>query len=201
MKIFNILYYLFITAIALVAVLLLVSVFPITGNFKVMTVLSGSMEPSIRVGSIVVVRPVSEYKVGDIITFGKISKTQTPTTHRINEIKGAGAMQTFVTKGDTNNAVDLREVRQSEIIGKELFSVPYLGYAISTAKKPWGFALIIIIPALLVIFDEGKKIRDEVKKMRDKKTELSSRPASPELQRGEPTSRDPGEKSPDESLN
>jgi len=176
MKIFNILYYLFITAIALVAVLLLVSVFPITGNFKVLTVLSGSMEPAIRVGSIVVVKPAPEYKVGDIITFGKISKTQTPTTHRINEIKGAGAMQTFVTKGDTNNAVDAREVRPSEIVGKALFTVPYLGYVISTAKKPWGFALIIIIPALLVIFDEGKKIRDEVKKMKQAKQNESEQP-------------------------
>ncbi|MFA4831279.1 MAG: signal peptidase I [Patescibacteria group bacterium] len=176
MKIFNILYYLFITAIALVAILLLVSVFPITGNFKVMTVLSGSMEPAIRVGSIVVVKPASEYKVGDIITFGKISKTQTPTTHRINEIKGTGVMQTYVTKGDTNNAPDAREVRQSEIVGKVLFSVPYLGYAISTAKKPWGFALIIIIPALLVIFDEGKKIRDEVKRIKLAKANLKNIP-------------------------
>ncbi|MFA5789346.1 MAG: signal peptidase I [Candidatus Gracilibacteria bacterium] len=176
MKIFNILYYLFITAIALIAILLLVSVFPITGNFKVLTVLSGSMEPSIRVGSIVVVKPASEYKVGDVITFGKISKTQTPTTHRISEIKNPGATQTFVTKGDTNNAVDAREVRQSEIVGKVLFSAPYLGYAISTAKKPYGFALIIIIPALLVIFDEGKKIKDEVKRIKQAKLNESEQP-------------------------
>jgi len=176
MKIFNILYYLFITAIAVIAILLLISVFPITGNFKVMTVLSGSMEPSIHTGSIVVVKPASEYKVGDVITFGKISKTQTPTTHRISEIKGSGATQTFITKGDANNAVDLREVRPSEIVGKEILTVPYVGYAISTAKKPYGFALIIIIPALLVIFDEGKKIRDEVKKMKLAKQNESEPP-------------------------
>jgi signal peptidase len=197
MKFFNILYYLFITAIALIAILLLISVFPITGNFKVLTVLSGSMEPAIHTGSIVVVKPASEYKVGDVITFGKISKTQTPTTHRINEIKTSPTGQTFVTKGDANNAADLREVRPTEIIGKEILTIPYVGYAINTAKKPWGFALIIIIPALLVIFDEAKKIKDEVKRMKDKKTELSSRtPVTPDHDPG----RDPGEKSPDESV-
>jgi signal peptidase len=167
MKIFNILYYLFITAIALIAILLLVSVFPITGNFKVLAVLSGSMEPSIHTGSIVVVKPAELYKVGDVITFGTISKTKTPTTHRIVEVKNSTSTGlTYITKGDANNAPDIREVRPSEIVGKELFTVPYVGYAINTAKKPWGFALIIIIPALLVIFDEGKKIRDEVKRIK-----------------------------------
>jgi signal peptidase len=176
MKIFNILYYLFITAIALIAVLLLISVFPITGNFKVLAVLSGSMEPSIHTGSIVVVKPAAEYKVGDVITFGKISKTQTPTTHRINEIKNNNGVETFITKGDANNAPDVREIKKNEIVGKELFTIPYLGYAINTAKKPYGFALIIIIPALLVIFDEGKKIRDEIVKMKKAKINENEQP-------------------------
>jgi signal peptidase len=187
-KIFNILYYLFITAIALIAILLLISVFPITGNFKVLTVLSGSMEPAIHTGSIVVVKPLSAssgqaapYKVGDVITFGKISKTQTPTTHRINEVKNGPAGQTFVTKGDANNAPDLREVKPSEIVGKEILTIPYIGYAINTAKKPWGFALIIIVPALLVIFDEVKKIKDEVKKMKTAKNEKINENEPPKI--------------------
>lgn len=169
MKIFNILYYLFLGAICLIAILLLISVFPITGNFKIFTVLSGSMEPAIHTGSIVAVKPAAEYKAGDVITFGKISKTQTPTTHRVAEVKTVNGQPVYITKGDANNAPDAREIRKSEIIGKELFTVPYLGYAISTAKKPYGFALIIIIPALLVIFDEGKKIKDEIVKIRNNK--------------------------------
>lgn len=185
-KIFNVIYYLFLSAIAVIALLLLVSVFPIAGNFRVLVVLSGSMEPAISTGSIVVVKPAAGYKAGDIITFGKISRRETPVTHRIKEIKNTGAAQTFVTKGDANDAADLREVRPGEIAGKMLFTVPYVGYAINAAKKPWGFALIIIIPALLIIFDEIKKIRDQVKKMKQDKSELSSLPLS----------RDPGEKSP-----
>ncbi len=174
-NLFNIIYYFFIGAICLIAVLLLVSTFPITGNFKVLTVLSGSMEPAVKTGSVVVVKPAAAYRAGDIITFGEISRTKTPTTHRIYEIRSENGVNIFTTKGDANNAPDARDIRQNEIAGKVMFSVPYLGYAISAAKKPIGFILIIVIPALLLIFDEFKKIWGEVKKIRAKKAEAGSK--------------------------
>lgn len=166
MKYLKIIYYVFLGAIVLTAFLLVVSVLPITGNYKVMTVLSGSMEPEIKTGSIVVVKPADNYKIGDIITFGEISKTKTPTTHRIFEMKVEGSEPIYITKGDTNNAPDQKEIKAKEIIGKVLFSVPYAGYAVDTAKKPFGFMLIIVVPALLIIIDEGKKIYREIKKRR-----------------------------------
>ncbi|OQX50330.1 hypothetical protein B5M47_03900 [candidate division CPR3 bacterium 4484_211] len=52
MKFFKTIYYIFIGLIAAIAVLLIVSALPITGNYKVMTVLSGSMEPTIKTGGI-----------------------------------------------------------------------------------------------------------------------------------------------------
>jgi signal peptidase len=127
------------------------------------------MEPAIHTGAIVAVKPMPDYKVGDIITFGPNTKTKVPTTHRITEIKNNNGVFTYTTKGDANNAPDTTEIRQSEIIGKVLFSVPYAGYAVDAAKKPWGFAAIIIIPALLIIFDESKKIKDEIVKMKNNK--------------------------------
>lgn len=169
-KIFKIIYYVFLGAIALIAVLLVVSAFPITGNIKVLTVLSGSMEPAIHTGSVVVVKPSENYKIGDIITFGEMSKTKTPTTHRIYEIKVVGSQPVYITKGDANNAPDQKEIAGKDIIGKVLFDVPYVGYAVDTAKKPWGFAAIIIVPALLIIFDEGKKIFTEVKKIKNQES-------------------------------
>lgn len=164
MKIFKTIYYVFLGAIALIAVLLIVSVLPITGNYKILTVLSGSMEPGIKTGSVVVVKPSKDYKIGDVITFGEMSKTKTPTTHRIYEMKVEGGQPIYITKGDANNAPDQKEITAREIIGKVLFDVPYAGYAVDTAKKPFGFMLIIIIPAALIIFDEGKKIFKELKK-------------------------------------
>jgi len=163
MKPLKIIYSIFIAFIVLVALLLIVSVLPITGNYKVMTVISGSMQPVIKMGSTVVVKPVSDYKIGDIITFGPYSKTKAPTTHRIYDVKVVDSQPVYITKGDANNAPDAREIRKSDIVGKVLFSVPYMGYAVEFAKKPIGFALIIIVPATVIIYDEAKNIYEEIK--------------------------------------
>ena len=170
-KIFKSIYYTLIGFIILVVLLLIVSTLPITGNYKVMTVISGSMEPKIKMGSVVVVKPADDYKIGDVITFGTISKTKSPTTHRINDIRVIDGKPIYITKGDVNNAPDTRQVQKKDVIGKVLFDVPYVGYAVDFAKKPIGFALIIIIPAAVIIFDEARKIYNEIKKKKTKKAE------------------------------
>ena len=170
-KIFKVIYYIFFVAIAVIAIFLVISIFPIPGNYKVLIVQSGSMEPVINTGAVVVVKPASDYKVGDIITFGPATKTKVPTTHRIVEIKGEGNTQTFITKGDANNASDTKEVSKREVIGKVLFSVPYVGYAVAAAKKPSGFILIIVVPAAIIIFEEAEKIWREIRRVKAKKKE------------------------------
>jgi len=165
MKISKLIYYFFLAIIAAIAVLLIVSVLPITGNIKFMIVLSGSMQPTIKTGSIVMTKPASEYKVGDIITFGPYSRTKTPTTHRIVEVKNG----TYITKGDMNNASDAKPVTQREIIGKVIFDAPYLGYVVGFTRKPVGFVLVLLIPAAVIVSDEIKKIIKEIKKLRVKK--------------------------------
>jgi signal peptidase len=164
MKIFKAVYYIICIFIAIIAVLLIVSVFPITGNYKVLTVLSGSMEPTIKIGAVVVIRPENDYKIGDIITFGPNTKTQTPVTHRINDIKVVGGNAIYITKGDANNAPDSKEIKKKDIIGKMLFSVPFAGYAVDFVKKPIGFILIIMVPAVIIVYDEIRKIFKEIKK-------------------------------------
>jgi len=168
MKIFKIIYYIFLAFIVIVAVLLIVSVFPITGNYKLMIVQSGSMTPAIKMGSIVMVKPADDYKIGDVITFGPMTKTKAPTSHRIYDIKVVDGQPVYITKGDANNAPDQREITKREIIGKVLFDVPYLGFAVEFAKKPLGFALIIIVPAGIIVYDEIKNIIREIRKTREK---------------------------------
>lgn len=162
-------YYILLAGIASVAILLAVSIFPIHGNYEVKIVLSGSMEPAIKTGSVVIIKPSDNYKVGDIITFGKDTKKDIPTTHRIVEARAAEGIMIYRTKGDANNSPDAKEVRQKEIIGKEIFTIPYLGYLLEFAKRPIGFLLIILVPALVIAGDEVKKIWKEVKRLREEK--------------------------------
>ena len=118
-KIFKTIYYIVLVAIIFFALLLIISVFPVTGNIKIMSVLSGSMEPAIHTGSVVVMKPISNYKVGDIITFGKNTKTEIPTTHRIVETRIENDETIFKTKGDANDTPDSNEVKQKEVLGKK----------------------------------------------------------------------------------
>jgi signal peptidase I len=168
-KILKIIYYSVITAIVGLGLLLIVSVFPVSDNIQVLSVLSGSMEPTIHTGSIVVIKPFSEYKVGDIVTFGKNTKIDIPTTHRIAEERLQEGKPVYLTKGDANNAEDGKEISKDQIIGKVLFSIPYLGYAIDFVKKPVGFMIVIIIPAVVIVYDEIQRIFKEMKKIKENK--------------------------------
>ncbi|MDD4830554.1 MAG: signal peptidase I [Candidatus Pacebacteria bacterium] len=166
----------------LVILLLVASLFPIPGNVKLFTVLSGSMEPAIRTGSVVAIKPANEYGIGDIITFGEISRTSVPTTHRIKDIKIDNGKTLYITKGDANNAEDQSPVSKESISGKVFFTIPFLGYGLAAIRHPIGFLLILIIPAGIIIYDQVKVILSETKKEKeDKKLEKESKePKEPE---------------------
>ncbi len=167
--IFNTFYYLFIAGIVAIGLLLLATLVPVPGNFKVKVVKSGSMSPAIPTGSIVVIKPENSYSVGDIITFGADTKTQVPTTHRIIAVQGSGSGKVFTTQGDANDAPDTAATRLSDIRGKVVFSAPYVGYVLDFGRKPLGFALLVGVPALSIIFDEIMKIVREIRRIRRKK--------------------------------
>jgi signal peptidase len=167
-------YYIIFAFILVIALLLVISVLPITGNIKFLVVQSGSMEPTIKTGSLVVIKPVVDYKIGDIITFGQITKTKTPTTHRIVEMKVVGGNLAYITKGDANNGSDQKEISQKEILGKVLLKVPYIGYAVAAGRTKTGFALIIIIPSLAIIIEETIKIKNEIGKGKNKESSQTS---------------------------
>jgi len=168
-KIYKIGYGVFIGAVGLIAVVLIWSALPIEGGLKIKIVQSGSMEPAIKTGALVVIKPSGVYKEGDIITFGKDTKTEVPTTHRIVGVRVESGKTLYQTKGDANDATDMQEVASGEVIGKVLFSLPYVGYILDFAKKPFGFILIIGIPAAMIIYDEAMKIKYEIAN-RNKKT-------------------------------
>ena len=153
--------------LGLVVVLSFAQNLPIPGNFQSLVVMSGSMEPKIHVGSVAIVKPSEDIKTGDIITFSDPRDPTSLVTHRIESIEN----EIFKTKGDANNTPDNWEVTKDNIVGKFLFSVPYLGYAVNFAKQPPGFLLLILFPALLIIINEIGSIKKEFGKKYEKKGE------------------------------
>ena len=162
----NTFYALFILLLVGVAGLFLATMLPIPGGVSVKIVKSGSMEPTIPTGSVVVVAPAASYAAGDVVTFGRDTRTEIPTTHRILSAAGEGAARVFVTKGDANEEQDPRPVAESEVIGKVWLHVPYVGYVLDFARQPLGFTFMIGIPAALIILDELVRIGREVSTLR-----------------------------------
>lgn len=162
-------YLLFVALLIAVAGVFLASLLPIPGNIEIKIVKSGSMEPSIKTGSLVVVKsfPIDTYKVGDVITFGEDNSRQIPTTHRIFSINADRTA--FMTKGDANEEEDPQEVPISKVIGKVVFHVPYAGYILDFARTPLGFTFLIGVPAGVIILDEIARIFGEVVAIRRRK--------------------------------
>ena len=166
---------LFILLLVAVAGLFLAPLVPIPGNIELKIVKSGSMEPAIRTGGIIVIKPASTYNVGDIITFGEDSPDTYPTTHRIVSINQADGRISYMVKGDANEEQDPNPVYANDIIGKVLFTVPAVGYVLDFARQPIGFILLIGLPAALVILNEiidiGKEIQKVIRRRKKNKIE------------------------------
>lgn len=127
--------------IGLILVLLL---FYIGLNFKFLIITSGSMNPAVPTGSLVVVLNKDDsYKTGDIVSF-KVENMI--ITHRIVEKK---SNQEFVTKGDANLTKDFSYVSEKEIMGKVILSIPYIGYIVLFVKRCTIFILLLCAVFLL----------------------------------------------------
>ncbi|SHE31204.1 signal peptidase I [Clostridium fallax] len=122
-----------------------------TIGYRTYTILTGSMEPKIKPGDIVLVKKVAEdeLKEGDIITFKEDNRI---VTHRIVEKNNNG----FITKGDNNNVKDSEIVKENNIIGQVKLVIPKLGYVLVFLSKPIVISAILIIIALIIIWDVFK---------------------------------------------
>ena len=126
---------------------------------------SQSMESSLPLGCLVIVKSQPSYFTGDIITFSlKDSPNKGSLTHRIFKIIKWQGQTMFVTKGDANTTVDNQIISQDEIIGKVFYKIPYLGMFIYVSQTKIGSFFYIIAPVLLIIFIEVKNIMKALKK-------------------------------------
>ena len=139
---------------------------------KFYIVLSGSMEPTLKVGSVAMVLPQKDYFPGEVVSFLTGTGKNSTVTHRIlakNYPNGIDSAPVFLTAGDANKNFDSQNLKEEQIVGKYAVSVPYLGYLIDYVKKPYGFILFVIVPATILIYEETLKIKRELASILSKK--------------------------------
>jgi signal peptidase len=150
-----------------VVTILLVSVGPRVLPYQTYFVRSGSMEPTIGTGSMVVLTKVdgAQLQPGDIITFKNPDNESVLVTHRIVEIETTDQGRVFVTKGDANADVDTWRVPASGTGWRYKFNIPVIGYIFGYLGTPQARLGLLVIPAailgLLALLDIWRPKPDE----------------------------------------
>ncbi|MEG1584092.1 MAG: signal peptidase I [Anaerovorax sp.] len=142
----------------LMAVVMNISVFT---NYQSLAVVSGSMEPTLPYGSLIVISPQKEYEVEDIVTFHSTGDGEVKRfTHRIVSINEG----LVATKGDANNAIDPSPTSLSRAEGKVVVTIPYIGYLVMFFEKRWvKIAAILLVLLWMAVELELAKRRKKLK--------------------------------------
>lgn len=157
---FEFLSWLFIGILVILVFFTLGSNTSILGGYKSFLVQSGSMEPTIMTGDIIIIHQNDQYIKNDVVTFQNLENRI--VTHRIAEIAEKRGRTSFITKGDANRSKDEDTISPSNVLGKVVFIVPRFGFLVAFAKSLPGLIVLIGIPALALIMNELLKMsKDE----------------------------------------
>ena len=144
----------------LAAVLVTFSVMSATGYVKARVVLTGSMQPTINPGDIVITAPVTriEPKIDDVAAYQARRFDGAPVgvfTHRI--INGDG-QSGWVLKGDNNPSPDIQKPTNSDILGVVIFVIPWLGNLLSRQVL---FTVIPLLAGMWFLLDTLRKVPND----------------------------------------
>lgn len=136
--------------------IVLAAVGPYAVGHRSFTVMSGSMEPAISTGDVVVVRSIAplEARVGDVVTFTDPNDNSRLVTHRLRKARARGDTALMVTKGDANNTPERWAIQADGRIGQVQYRVPHLGYAVSSVRGRGLVFFLLVIPVLLLAIYE-----------------------------------------------
>ena len=144
----------------LAAILVTFSVLSSTGYVKARVVLTGSMQPTINPGDIVLTAPISrvEPKIDDVAAYQARRFDGAPVgvfTHRIIDGDGNSG---WVLKGDNNPSPDIQKPKNNDILGVVIFVIPWLGNLLS---KQVLFTVIPLIAGMWFLLDTLRKVPND----------------------------------------
>ncbi len=145
---------------------------PRLAGIETYVVVSGSMEPSIPVGSLVYAKETDPKALvaGDVIVFYKsndISQSGAsgvdsggvvPITHRV--VENHPDTGEIITKGDANNQADISPVTYNNVVGKVVFHIRSLGYLAAPLSTVFGkVAIILVLLAAYILTEVANRMR------------------------------------------
>ncbi len=137
---------------------------PMPFGFGVAVVLSGSMEPTLNVNDIIIVRGAESYDINDIVVYDDGREL---IVHKVIEKNG----DMLTTKGDANNIAD-DPISAEAVKGKVAFSIPYAGLAVKALQSPVGIIVIILTAVLLTEGSFRRKKESDENRIEEIKKEI-----------------------------
>ena len=133
---------------------------PVLFGMRSFAVLSGSMEPLLSTGDVVVDEPIGprQVRVGDVVTFADPGHRGRRITHRVRSVHITGARARFVTKGDANDSVERWDMDAHGRLGRVVYRVPMVGYLVAHLGDPRAKLALIVVPAALLALLELARI-------------------------------------------
>jgi signal peptidase len=126
----------------------------LSGRWQLLPILSGSMAPAIRNGSLVLATraPLASVREGDVIVYHIPIGDHHLTTHRVVAVVHGGAHPVVRTKGDANTRADPWKARlDGPAAWKVSLTLPFLGYAALLMREPWIAAFAIGLLGITVL--------------------------------------------------
>lgn len=118
-------------------------------------IVSGSMEPLIKVRDAVIVKRTTEdnIKVGDVVTYRSLDEAfyGILITHRVVRIEEKDGEKVYITKGDSNETIDRSPITFNQIQGKVVMRVPKIGYIKYFLIDYYGWIIAVLIPSAGII--------------------------------------------------
>ena len=129
-------------------------------GYQMFAVLSGSMEPTLHVGDVVVESRLAplDARVGDVVTFRSPANQAKLITHRVLSLRASRGQVAFVTRGDANTGTERWTVPEDGVLGRVVYRVPKVGYVTNRMGSRIGRLALIVVPALLLGLYELKRI-------------------------------------------
>lgn len=140
-----------------------VAIAPMLFGWGSYVIKSGSMEPSVSVGDVVVARP---FEVGEKVAVGRVYVFQDPSassgrllTHRIVELRDDGD---YTSAGDANEVTDATPVTAGDIRARGVILAPYIGTPVAWMQAgEWAKLALWLVLTMAAFWAAGRDLDGE----------------------------------------
>ena len=171
----------------LIVIMLIILITRLSGNtpnlfgYSFYRIATDSMTPSLEVGDLIITKKVKDFsslELEDVITYncekGRLAGMS--ITHRIIEINNENGSYSFITQGTKEGAtVDEYPVLEHQIDGVMVCKVAFIGKVVGFVTQPYVFFIIIIVPLVVCLFFETRKLFIICKTKEEPNEEISNK--------------------------